>query len=443
MSFDDRGPNRNNIVIRGISPFTGNSAVSIYLDGIEQSNFNNNPDFGLFDVDRIEVLRGPQGTLYGEGALGGTIRVITTEPQFGQYAAKIEAIGSDTDHGGLSGDVNAVANLPLGNNIAVRISGYDHDQSGWIDNLGTGADNVNWNRDIGARAALRVKFGDNFDVQAIVNYQQDKIGLLNIQDPTLPAPYEVNITTPQNENQTSTQYTLLANYHVLSGTFQEVVGYNVEFDHRAVSSLEVVGVPDFDLFYDAHSRIFSDETRYVSDFSGPFNFVAGFYYKDLSRAVALDLVDGGALFGLPGDYLNAGTTKDRTTALYGEAYYNITPKLKATLGLRWSKDDVSFPLATSIGSLVLNATDLGGTYTATTPKFGLAYQSNPDLLFFANVAEGYRPGGVNGIPSSSPFYVQTYKPDTAWSYEAGEKSEWFDHRLRAKSRSWLAGFCPA
>jgi outer membrane receptor protein involved in Fe transport len=430
LSFTDRGPNRSNIVIRGISPLTGASAVGIYLDGIEQSNLNNNPDFGLFDIGRIEVLRGPQGTLYGEGSLGGTIRVFTTEPAFGRYETKFEAIGSDTDHGGGSDAFNMVTNLPIGNDAAVRLSGYDHNESGWIDNVANGDKDVNWNHDEGVRGAVKFRVGANLDVQAIVNYQQDRIGLLNVQDPTL-GRYKVDRLTDQGENQRATQYTGLANYTALGGTFQEVIGYNDEQDHRGVDSLSTVGIPGYNLYYDAHSKIFTNETRYVSSYSGPFNFVTGFYYKDLSRPVALDLVNGGPLFGLSGDYINAGTTKDTTTAVYGEAYYQITDKLKATAGLRWSTDHIAFPLLTTIGTFVLNNTDLSGNYSATTPKFGLAYQSDANLLFFANIAEGYRPGGVNSIPSASPFYQQTYKPDSAWSYEAGVKSETADHRLRA------------
>jgi outer membrane receptor protein involved in Fe transport len=433
LSFQDRGPNRNNVVIRGISPFTGNSAVGIYLDGIEQSNFNNNPDFGLFDIDRIEILRGPQGTLYGEGSLGGTIRVFTTAPQLGVTQAQVEAIGSGTEHSAASGAVNAEANLPVGDEGAIRVSGYDHYQSGWIDNVDSGQKDVNDNRDWGARAAARYDLGPNFDLQAIVNYQDDKVGLLNVQDPTL-GRYKIGLTTPQGENQTNAQYTILANYKVLSGTIEEVVGYNDERDDRGVDSESTLGVPNFNLLYNARSHIFSNETRYVSDFlNSPFNFVLGVYYKQLSRFVALDLVDGGVLFGVPGDFVNAGTTKDQTVAVYGETYYAITDRLKATVGLRWSQDDVAFPLETNIGPIVIDNTNLSGTYSATTPKFGLAYQWTPNVLVFTNIAEGYRPGGINSIPDPSPFYVKTYQPDSAWSYEVGVKAETADHRFRANA----------
>jgi iron complex outermembrane receptor protein len=161
--------------------------------------------------------------------------------------------------------------------------------------------------------------------------------------------------------------------------------------------------------------------------------VVGAYYKNLSRSVALDLIDGGLLLGAPGDLVQAGVTKDETIALYGEGYYQINERLKATVGLRWSTDNVAFPESETVGptATVLSTSNLSGSYTAVTPKVGLAFQQNPNVLLYADIAEGYRPGGINPIPDPSPFYVKTYQPDRAWNYEVGVKTETPDHRYRA------------
>jgi iron complex outermembrane recepter protein len=434
LSFADRGPNRDQIVIRGISPITGVSAVGVYLDQIASSNPFDNPDIGLFDIDRIEILRGPQGTLYGEGSLGGTIRIFTNKPSFDGYQGKIELIGSSTENGGGNGDFNAAVNLPLSDKIALRISGYDHSDSGWINNVFDGENNINWHHSQGARAALRIAPTEDLDIQLIVNTQYDRVGLLNEQDPTV-GRYLVNRLTDQGEDERNTQYTLIADYKVLSGSFEEVFGLYQEHDFRGVDSASTIGVPGLDLYYHQQNKVVSNETRYVSSFGGPFNFVAGVYFKDLERPVSLDLVDGGELFGLPGDYLNVAAFDDRTYAAYGEAYYNITSQFKATVGLRWAHDQVGGPSSTSIGSVVLDNTDLSGSYQATTPKFGLSYQATPTLLVFADAAEGYRAGGINPIPPIPPSgaYQQTFKPDKDWSYELGVKSEQFDRRLIANA----------
>jgi iron complex outermembrane receptor protein len=434
LSFADRGPNRDQIVIRGISPITGVSAVGVYLDEIASSNPFDNPDIGLFDVNRIEILRGPQGTLYGEGSLGGTIRIFTNKPSFDSYEGKIELIGSSTENGGGNGDFNAVVNLPISDKLALRVSGYDHSDSGWVDNVFNGENNINWHHSQGARAALRFAPTDDLDIQLIVNTQYDRVGLLDVQDPSV-GRYLVNRLTDQGEDERNTQYTLIANYKVLGGTLEEVFGLYQEHDHRGVDSASTVGVPGFNLYYAQQNKIVSNETRYVSSYEGPFNFVAGFYYKDLERPVALDLVDGGALFGLPGDYLNVAAFDDRTYAGYGEAYYNITAQLKATVGVRWAHDQVGGPSSTSVGTVSIDNTDLSGSYQATTPKFGLSYQVAPTLLVFTDAAEGYRAGGINPLPPVPPnaAYQQTFKPDKDWSYELGVKSEQFDRKLIANA----------
>jgi outer membrane receptor protein involved in Fe transport len=437
LSYASRGPNRDQIVIRGISPLTGVSAVGVYLDEIGSSNSFNNPDYGLFDVQRVEILRGPQGTLYGEGSLGGTIRIFTNKPSFDRPEAEVEAIGSSTTDGGNNGYLNGVVNVPLTDTLAVRLSGFDHHESGWIDNAFDNASDINWHRTQGGRLSVLFKPTADFDLEAIINTQHDRIGLENVQDPGA-GRYKVDRLTNQAEDERNTQYTLIANYRALGGSFEEVFGYYRERDHRGVDSGATVGVPGLDLFYDQSNRIVSSETRYVSYFPGPFNFVAGFYYKSLERPVGLDLVDGGELFGLPGDYVNQVDFKNSVYAVYGEGYYNFTPALKGTIGVRWSREDVGSPSITSIGELVLDSTNLSGTYQATTPKFGLAYQASSAVLLFANIAEGYRAGGVNPIPPvpADPAFKAVYGPDKAWSYELGVKTESSDHRFLANATAY-------
>ncbi len=195
------------------------------------------------------------------------------------------------------------------------------------------------------------------------------------------------------------QYALKASYRFDFGTLEEIAGYNNERDHRGIDSNSYVGVPGLDLLYDADSKTYTNETRFVSSLDGPLNFVVGAYYKDLDRATSLDLVGGGALFGLSGDYFNSAHFKIQEYAIYGEAYYNITDALKATVGLRQFWERVETPGLTTVGGTVLSQTDGTGNFDSNTPKFGLSYQLDPDILLFTNVAEGYRAGGVNPIPA--------------------------------------------
>src|SRR5262245_27590223 len=255
LSFASRGANRSEIVIRGISPVTGESAVGLYLDGVGVSNSFNNPDFRLFDIERIEVLRGPQGTLYGEGSLGGTIKILTNKPNVDAFESKFEVSGSDTQEGGFNTSVNALVNVPFADSrAAVRLSGLYRDESGWIDNAANGDDDINDVQSSGGRVALRFKPNDDLDLQAIVNYQKDEVGNLDgrtvlppealVQPPGTPAfgDYEVYAPLDNHEDQRNVQYTLMADQLFASGSIEAVFGYNDEKDERAIDSL-TAGLP--------------------------------------------------------------------------------------------------------------------------------------------------------------------------------------------------------
>jgi iron complex outermembrane recepter protein len=448
LSFADRGPNRGDIIIRGISPVTGESAVGLYLDGVPQSNSFNNPDYQLFDVERVEVLRGPQGTLYGEASLGGTIKILTNKPDPSAFESKVELTGSDTDHGGFNSGVNALVNIPLSGQAALRVSGFDHDDSGWIDNAFNGAKDINDWHSVGGRAALLFRPFEGLDLQAIVNYQRDAVGALNVQTSAPPsafglpagtapfAPYQVYSPLQDDEAQRNTQYTLLGDYRFASGSIESVFGYNDEQDVRAIDSVTAGLPPGLPTFFDSHSITKLAELRYLSDLGGNFDYVVGLFGRDRSRDSILTLVDGGPLFfGVPGNYVNSADFQTKTAAAYGEAYYRAGP-WTGTLGVRLSSEEVATPSLTTIGTLVASNVSPDSRYRSATPKFGLSYAQSKDLLLFANIAQGFRSGGNNPFPATDPNYVAAYKPDSAWSYEFGVKSEAFDRRLTMNATAY-------
>jgi len=435
LSFADRGPNRDALVIRGISPITGDSAVGLYLDEIPVGNVGYSlPDFRLFDVNRIEILRGPQGTLYGQDSLGGTIRIFTNKPNLENFGAKGEVIGSSTQDGGFNGDANALVNVPLVSGVlGVRLTGLARDDSGWVDNLYNGAKHLNFDHTDGARGAVRYQPTDRLEIQAIVNYQRDHVGLLNEQDPGF-GRYRVYRLTDQPENQYNQQFTGIVKYRTNVGTVEEVAGLNNEHDNRGLDSGAYAGIPGYTLLYYNSAQNYSSETRFVSKLRGPLNFVVGAYYQGLERNALLTLVNGGTLFGLPGDYANLAWWKNWEYAIFGQGYYKITDKLTLTVGLRKFWERVDTPGETMIGSIVASRSFGTGNFQSVTPKFDLAYQQTPNLLLYASAGKGYRAGGVNPIPHpGQPDFSPTYKPDWAWSYELGEKSEWFDHRLQVNA----------
>jgi len=447
LSFANRGPNRARIIVRGISPLTGAAPVGLYLDGIGVNNSFNNPDFQLFDVNRVEVLRGPQGTLYGEGSLGGTIKIETNKPDPEAFAFKLDSGFGTTKYGGDSYNVNSVVNIPLvEDRLALRVTGFYRDEAGWIDNVFLDQEDVNDSLIKGGRAAIRFDATDQLSIEGIVNVQETEVGQLNVRTTGDPADFglpqdsfdrfDLVRTVPETEDETNSQYTLLVEYVTEWGTLESVTGLNDVDDLRDQDSAFLVGVPGFLTTFSSQSETFNQEVRFVSSFGGEFDFAVGAFYRDRERDVNLTVVDGGALFGLTGDFQNLLFQKTETMALFGELYYRPVERLQATLGLRWSQEELEDAATQQIGDIIASDTEGSETFNAVTPKFGLSYDLTADTLLFAVVAEGFRSGGVNPLPSDDPAYTPAFEEDTAWSYEFGIKSQYFDRRLTVNATAF-------
>lgn len=161
------GPGRDHLFLRGVadSAFDGSSqsVVSLYLDDSRIGYASPDPDLKLVDFDRIEVLRGPQGTLYGTGALGGVVRLVTVKPDFGRTSAVVDLTGTTVDHGGQGGAIDGTINLAMADGrIALRVSGWTEAMPGWIDDRGRGNRDVNRSARSGGRAALGWRINDDW-----------------------------------------------------------------------------------------------------------------------------------------------------------------------------------------------------------------------------------------------------------------------------------------
>jgi iron complex outermembrane receptor protein len=146
-------PGSSRLVLRGINTGGVSSTIATYVDETPYGSVTGlangavlAPDLDTFDMQRVEVLRGPQGTLYGASSLGGLLKYVTNPPDPSHYAGKIEVDGTDTDHGGLGGSVKGVFNAPLGDRAAIRIGGYYDEEAGFINDPLRNADRVNENK---------------------------------------------------------------------------------------------------------------------------------------------------------------------------------------------------------------------------------------------------------------------------------------------------------
>lgn len=449
LSFASRGTNRAKIVIRGLSPLTGVAPVGIYLDGVGSRFAFNNPDFALFDVERVEILRGPQGTLYGEGALGGAINIITNKPDPSAFSGAFDGTYGSIDSGGAVRHANAMINVPLvENQVALRATAFNRDTDGFLDNIFLGIDDVNSTTMKGGRVALRALVTDNFSAEAIVNYQRTELGGLNVRtvgDPAalgLPFPafdrFDVARTVQEREDEKNTQATLLLNYQMGNGFLESITGYNTVDDVRVIDAAFFFGAVAIGLPTGLSNQTdtFTQEVRFVSELGGRAEFIAGAYYRDRERDAVL-LVDGGAaLFGIPGDFLNVLSERIETSALFGEVYYQMAPRLEATFGLRLNRDQVRAVALNTVGPIVASESDGKDTFTTVSPKFSLAYDLSDEAMLYGTVGRGFRSGGINGQFSPDPAFQPSFKSDSAWSYEVGIKSQWLDRRLTVNATAF-------
>lgn len=511
ISVRSAGPGQTELEMRGLSSSAGAApTVGFYLDDtpltppVAALNGKVVVDPDLYDLSRAEVLRGPQGTLYGSGSMGGTIRLITNEPQMNKFSGSLEVDGSGTKNGGANGAVNVMVNVPIvDDKVALRIVGTDKYNSGWLDRIYANpfplptnsgcaptvyygcargnviaasvlADykNINWEHLQGGRVELLVTPTDDLKIETTAMYQRITQGGPNTFDSTpgivdgKGAHFEAeNIAEPYSDT-----FNLLSNtitydfdwarlsaatsYWYRNSTQRQEIG---EFIQELFYLPSFLDTPQMYVYERDTSKQISEEIRLASKGSSPFQWIVGGFFSDLHSSFnegatvtgLCDLSVGGCAANPTGIvYLANNPYHIRQYAAFGEASYQITPAIKATVGLRYFdfQNSISFyqsGLLAQSGNSEPTLGSVAGTNSGVTPKFNLAYEPNDHLTLYGTVAEGFRPGGVNlpvpvaGSDSCLPALQAlgltqapaTYGPDTVWNYEIGEKAKLFDNQL--------------
>jgi len=475
QQFFDYGTDIPNLSF-GIGAADGNLAGrGIALRGIQGSNttgfyIDDTPvletlDPHIVDIARIEVLRGPQGTLYGAESMGGTVRIITQQPDAsgGAITGQVHVGGSWTDHGGFNNIEEGVVNIPLvADTLAVRASAFHQFDDGWFDKQIGPFDapptetltKVGSMRYYGGSIAIRWQPMSELSITPRIMYQrteQDGVPYAYNYAENLVQQEVFNIDTGGTDKWYLASLTI--NYTAPFGNFVSSTAY---FDRN---TFETEDDTQFTL-YAFHAltpspitrkldlRRFAQEVRFASTFQGPFQLLVGGFYSDSTRPrdyewTAQDL--GGVPNANILSFVDSREFKEK--AIFGDASYDILKNLKATVGLRWYEDDDTFTQYTN-GAFYGN---VGSTYLAPptsesgfTPKYLLEYKATPDVLWYASAAKGFREGGENIAlpPGPAPIGcdtdltnlgltaadVKNYKSDSLWDYEAGFKSSFADHR---------------
>ncbi|WP_181160168.1 TonB-dependent receptor domain-containing protein [Sandaracinobacter neustonicus] len=436
LLFSEGDRNAGGFTIRGIASTGGDNqaTVAVYLDELptdDSRGARSVMDIDLFDVSRVEILRGPQGTLFGSGAMGGAVRVITNKPDTGAFSGKGQATLSTIHDGAENYELKGVLNVPLvAGRLALRTTGYYIHDGGFVDNVATGRKNANESRTYGGRASLRFEPSETLSLTATAILQDTDTPALGAVDRTPGAGYTWSVARPSYQNNRLQTYNFLGELELSFAQLMSSTTYAKKSGEMSASNdIVIFNSPD-------ESESFAQEFRLTSNKNGPFSWVAGaFYLKRKREAFQTVIVPGfGEMLGFPTDTLIDATIwlDDQETALYGEATYEFSPSLALTGGLRWFSNtaryrDVQNGIATGLIPVA------NGPYSDTdrkvTPRLVLTYKPSSSAMIYASAAQGYRIGGVNVPIPIAPEVPAAYEPDSLWNYEIGAKTEWFDQRL--------------
>jgi iron complex outermembrane receptor protein len=492
LSMRSAGPGLTEYEARGLASNGGAApTVGFYLDEIPLSPPAVSQsgkvviDPNLYDIERVEVLRGPQGTLYGSGSMGGTIKVITNQPKLDLFEASVQGTASTTAGGAQNYGGNLMLNVPLSDTLAARIVLSGLYRSGWIDNIAVGPNIVNLatktQGDVLAltptnvysdandeqlssgRISLLYKPSDDLSILATAFTQSLSMGGYDLIDgsPTSAAPsrvYEAHYEAfPMRElvGDDISIFGLTVNANVGIADLTSATSYFGRTGVQAQDASESIywtnqgGTPFVPVLYYERdpSRQLSQEVRLTSHDIGGFHWVAGAFYSNLhsvwneigeSPLNATPAVPDGAYFI---SWNNYGV---RQTALFADGSYKFTDQWKLSAGVRWydyksHQDEYSWGydgpnLTPPQFSQITHASDRGYN-----PRVNLSYTPTPDLTVYTTISKGFRPGGANQIlpPPTSPPYCQPgalqFGPDAAWNYEIGEKARLFDNWLTINS----------
>lgn len=543
---DSGGPGETEFEMRGLNSAGGNtSVVGLYLDSVPLSGSASGQlgrtviDPGLYDLERVEVLRGPQGTLYGSSSMGGTIRLIPNSPVLNTFEASGEEVVSDTaSGGGINHQENGMVNLPLGNTAALRVVGSFTDDSGWIKRL------------VIADGAVAVDAGSFPDVSRPSNFysaplQESVSGVNTTNEDTIRAellwqpidnltitpmamylssvqggPPEIDVNGDPTHPQVPAVKAHWEPYDTAEPTYDSLSLGNLKSEYQAPSfsvtsetafwhrNLRIfedgteevasaVGIPVYDAAQgglgpdtpgpngpgteeqDA-TRQLTEELRFASttpltfaDVPGHFNWIGGYFYQDLHaqfNELGYSPQATPILGGPIGEFIFQPQTILQN-AVFGQATWDVTPAFNVSAGFRRYHYSLSetfaemgaFSVYGGEGNSVPFNEAASAEASGTIPSLTLNYNLTPDSMVYATVTKGFRIGGANQpvpIPTpGTPLFdngeavsdecglqakllgpgacnpnillkaPSTFDNDWVWSYEAGEKSAFFDRRL--------------
>jgi iron complex outermembrane receptor protein len=443
------------------------SLATTFVDDVAVSGLGSGAatDFNTFDFARIEVLRGPQPTHFGEGSVGGAIRYFSNDPDLtGNFAGTVRGGLATTRHGGSSWRADAALTIPvIKDQLAFRLVGYHQDEGGFIDLPNVGLKNANDFESDGFRGVMLWEPNEKFTLRLSAHINRLDYGEINEIDPTqegldgsLGSENLYSAATIEATNFDDYDlYALRMAYDFNNFTAESITGY---FGRNLNTSAEnaantvgfrlflagAFGVTDIDTtvlsLSDTEETTFSQEFRFISQFDGPLNFTAGVYYKNsqLDSITAFNSEGLSAILVPPTPNLSYSDTTDTTkqTSAFVELNWSVTDRFRLIGGARYVDENLNtkiheqvliqiaqfqgidpetgypqFPVGSDLDTLA--SFGLGNSFDFDLgewlPRVGIEFDINENLLFYGNAARGLRNGGLNSVVSAA---VLAFNPDT-------------------------------
>lgn len=494
LTIQNLGPGQSQVSVRGVSAGQVvrdqpgvKEQVGVYLDESVISLSLFTPDLDLFDLNRVETLRGPQGTLFGSGSVGGTIRYITNQPRLNETAALLEANANLVDGDAFGGHLKGAVNVPLSDTVALRAVAYYTQYGGFIDARLEGGgrrEDVNSGSRAGGRIALLFQPNDRIRITPRVVYQEIRANGFNRQEAFNLFANPFTTTRPPVRLGEREQY-LLLDESVADDTLLADLTLELDLGPVALTSVtsyidrsillnrdasSLSGSVSVDLGFPAAAVVlpstlvdttdleqFTQELRLASTGDGAFQWLTGVFFSKVDRSYTQRLPTPGydaftdatlgagtsaaVANGFPADSpYNADLPYEiEQAALFGEASYRID-RWTITAGGRFY--DFKETRRFTSGGLFANGDDQTDETSSQgfTPRLLVSYEASDSITLNAQAAQGFRLGGVNdplNLPLCSPGDAaifggfQSYEDETLWNYEAGVKSRFGGVTLNA------------
>lgn len=460
-------PGQTTVSLRGIAPLSSSATVGTYIDeapvgsnGIYQAATIFMLDLLPYDIDHIEVLRGPQGTLYGAGSMGGLLKYVMRQPDLSETGFRVGGGFSGVDGGNHGSDFRFGANLPLSKDrLGLRLSYARNNIPGYIDNAVDGSKDINGGAQTSARAALLWQ-GDGIDLKLTAMRQSidsDNNAAVSL-DPATGKPiggdlaHLVYVDAPFRKD--IDYYAATLDWNLGWADFTSASGYSdidtmrrqdTTVDYGQFTNLGLGLADPGSSYYDNTLSFhqFTQEFRLSSKSGNRLEWLLGVFYDketgDNHQHIALNQIDGSPLpspyDAIAGDLATLHLPTDyKETAVFANAAYRFTDRFKVGAGVRYAKNEQHFSQIVESGLLLPIGNDPSDSSESVvtwslTPQF----QLSKDTLLYAKVATGYQPGGPNVLLPGVPPQVDS---STLTSYEAGIKATLADNRVQIDAAAY-------